>query len=157
MHKIIQNSYSIQCIKPFKIVTVFNAAIIETGKPIISLVCIEIVWERLLTDGIHISTMRTRAGRPPSQTSILTVHRLQYFITINVSLIESISITNLFPQTLTSWVTHLQPGFRIRIRCFCLDPDQDPVFKFLWIRIIGTKVCRKYSKIYFLGGEKITN
>ena len=35
------------------------------------------------------------------------------------------------------------------IRCFCLDPDS--VFKFLWIRNLGTKVCRKYSKNYTLG------
>ena len=27
----------------------------------------------------------------------------------------------------------LYTGFRIRIRCFCLDPDS--AFKFLWIRI----------------------
>ena len=26
-----------------------------------------------------------------------------------------------------------EPGLRIRIRCFCMDPDH--VFKFLWIRI----------------------
>ena len=27
----------------------------------------------------------------------------------------------------------LNPGLRIRIRCFCMDPD--PVFKFFWIQI----------------------
>ena len=24
---------------------------------------------------------------------------------------------------------------RCRIRCFCFDPDADPIFKFLWIRM----------------------
>ena len=55
-----------------------------------------------------------------------------------------------------------ETGFRIRIRCFCQDPNL--VFIFLWIRIrfqypdpgsririqiLDTKVCRKYSKCYF--------
>ena len=44
-------------------------------------------------------------------------------------------------------------GFRIRIRCFCLNPDS--VFKFVWTRFQppdhgAKKECRKGSKRYLL-------
>ena len=46
-----------------------------------------------------------------------------------------------------------QPGFRIR--CFCLDLDPDPVFKFLWIQVsapgsASKKRVQKWLKSYLL-------